>query len=60
MLRLLSPGMPVTARLLQQDPLALFPRYAAGLSALQSNADISLEQGFATIRDDQGISRLMV
>jgi len=60
MLQLLSPGMPVTAQLLQQDPLLLFPRYAAGLSALQSNADLSLEQGFATIRDDQGISRLMV
>ncbi len=52
--------MPITAEMLKQDPLLLFPRYAVGLSALQSNADINLEQGFATIRDEQGISRLMV
>lgn len=31
-----------------------------GLGALQNNADISLEHGFATIRDERGISRLMV
>jgi predicted exporter len=52
--------MPITAEMLKQDPLLLFPRYAVGLSTLQSNADINLEQGFATIRDEQGISRLMV
>src|SRR5690606_21358178 len=60
LLQIMSPGMPVTAELLQQDPLLLFPRYAMGLSSLQSNADIALEDGFATIRDDQGISRLLV
>lgn len=60
MLQLMSPGMPITAELLQQDPLLLFPRYAMGLSSLQNNADIALEKGFATIRDDQGISRLLV
>ena len=60
LLQLMSPGMPITAEMLKQDPLLLFPRYAVGLSALQSNADINLEQGFATIRDEQGISRLMV
>ena len=60
LLQLMSPGMPVTAELLQQDPLLLFPRYAIGLSALQNNADITLEEGFATLRDDHGISRLIV
>ncbi|MCG2608842.1 acyl-sn-glycerol-3-phosphate acyltransferase [Acinetobacter sp. SM34] len=60
LLQIMSPGMPVTAELLQQDPLLLFPRYAVGLSALQANPDIALEDGFATIRDEQGISRLMV
>ena len=60
MLQLMSPGMPITATLLQQDPLLLFPRYAMGLSALQNNADISLEHGYATLRDDQGLSRLVV
>lgn len=60
MLQLMSPGMPVTAQMLQSDPLMLFPRYAMQLSALQGSADISLEQGFATKRDEQGISRLVV
>jgi predicted exporter len=60
LLQIMSPGMPVTAELLKQDPLLLFPRYAMGLSALQDNADISLEQGFATLRDERGMSRLMV
>ena len=60
LLQIMSPGMPVTAELLQQDPLLLFPRYAMGLSSLQSNPDIALEDGFATIRDDKGISRLLV
>ena len=60
LLQLMSPGMPITAELLQQDPLLLFPRYAIELSALQNNADIALEEGFATLRDDHGISRLIV
>lgn len=60
LLQIMSPGMPVTAELLQQDPLLLFPRYAIGLSNLQNNQDIELEDGFATIRDEQGISRLIV
>jgi predicted exporter len=60
LLQIMSPGMPVTAELLQQDPLLLFPRYAVGLSGLQANPDIALEDGFATIRDEQGISRLIV
>lgn len=60
LLQIMSPGMPVTTELLQQDPLLLFPRYAMGLSSLQANPDITLEDGFATIRDEQGISRLLV
>lgn len=60
MLQLMSPGLPITAELLQQDPLLLFPRYAAQLSTLHRNPEIQLEHGFATIRDDQGLSRLVV
>ena len=60
LLQIMSPGMPVTAALLQQDPLLLFPRYAMGLAGLQSHPDLALEDGFATIRDEQGISRLLV
>lgn len=60
MLQMMSPGMPITAELLQQDPLLFFPRYVMGLSALQSQTDIQLEDGFATIRDDKEISRLLV
>lgn len=60
LLQIMSPGMPVTAALLQHDPLLLFPRYAMGLAGLQSHPDLALEDGFATIRDEQGISRLLV
>lgn len=60
MLQMMSPGMPITAELLKQDPLLFFPRYAMGLSALQTQTDIQLEDGFATIRDEKGISRLLV
>jgi predicted exporter len=60
LLQLMSPGMPITAELLQQDPLLLFPRYAVGLAGMQSNSDIALENGFATIRDEKSISRLFV
>lgn len=60
LLQLMSPGMPVTADLLAQDPLLFFPRYAMGLSTLNSNPDLSLDDGFATLRDEQGLSRLVV
>ena len=60
LLQIMSPGMPVTAELLQHDPLLLFPRYVMRLSSLQGQSDIALENGFATIRDDQGVSRLLV
>ncbi|MBF7687799.1 MMPL family transporter [Acinetobacter rathckeae] len=55
-----SPGIPITATLLKQDPLLLFPRYLMGLSELQTQNNIRLEQGFATIHDDKGFSRLIV
>ena len=58
--QIMSPGMPFTAALLQHDPLVLVPRDAMGLAGLQSQPDIALEDGFATIRDEQGISRLLV
>ncbi|MEB3767082.1 hypothetical protein [Acinetobacter sp. MD2] len=59
LLQLMSPGMPVTAELLQRDPLLLFPRYAVGL-ATHNTQNIQLEQGFATVHDANKVSRLLV
>ncbi|SNQ29875.1 MMPL family transporter [Acinetobacter apis] len=59
-LQFASPGIPLTAELLKQDPLLLFPRYLMGLSELQTQNNVRLEQGFATIQDDKGYSRLIV
>lgn len=59
LMQMMSPGMPVTAESLKQDPLLLFPRYAMQL-ANPSQQDIEMEQGFATIHHEQGISRLFV
>lgn len=59
LLQLMSPGMPITADLLKQDPFLFFPRYVLGLAA-HNNSNINLENGFATLRDEQGISRLFV
>lgn len=59
LLQIMSPGLPVTADLLQRDPLLLFPRYAMQMAGQQSQS-IEIEQGFATLRDQQGISRLFV
>ena len=58
LLQVMSPGMPITADLLNHDPLLLFPRFAMGLSNQNSDQTIELEQGFATIRDEHGYSRL--
>ncbi|WP_445114975.1 MMPL family transporter [Acinetobacter sp. WZC-1] len=58
LLQIMSPGMPVTEDLLKQDPLLLFPRFVMGLSAQQGNQAVEMEQGFATLHDERGISRL--
>lgn len=58
LLQVMSPGIPITADLLSHDPLLLFPRFAMGLSNQNSDQTIELEQGFATIRDEHGYSRL--
>lgn len=59
MLQLLTPGMPLSAELLQRDPFLFFPRYAMALGAAQQQSEIKIEQGFATIEDQHGLSRLM-
>lgn len=59
LLQLMSPGMPLTADLLKQDPFLFFPRYVMSLAA-QNTTNISLEDGFATLRDEHGVSRLFV
>lgn len=58
LMQMMSPGMPVTAELLQHDPLLLFPRFAMGLSQQNSNADVELVNGFATVHADDKVSRL--
>ncbi len=60
LLQIMSPGMPITAELLKQDPLLLFPRFAMGLSSQQNNPSIEMEQGFATIHDEHAISRMFI
>ncbi|WP_089605681.1 MMPL family transporter [Acinetobacter piscicola] len=57
LLQVMSPGMPVTADLLNKDPLLLFPRFAMGLSNQKTDQTIDMEQGFATIHDEHGNSR---
>ena len=59
LMQLMSVGMPITAESLRQDPLLLFPRYILSV-ANQVSSKIELEQGFATIHDDQKTSRLLV
>lgn len=59
LMQLMSVGMPITAESLQQDPLLLFPRYILNV-ATQASSDVELEHGFATIHDEQNISRLLV
>lgn len=60
LLQMMSPGMPITANLLKQDPLLLFPRYVMGFAQLQAQTNVQLEQGFATIHDEKSHSRLIV
>lgn len=57
LLQVMSPGMPITADLLQKDPLLLFPRFAMGLSNQKTDQTIEMEQGFATIHGEQSHSR---
>ena len=59
LMQLMSVGMPITATSLQQDPLLLFPRYMLNVVG-QAGSHIELEDGFATIHDEQDISRLLV
>ena len=59
LLQLMSPGMPLTADLLKADPFLFFPRYVVGLASLNSS-NIELEDGFATLKDERGISRLFI
>lgn len=57
LLQVMSPGMPITADLLQKDPLLLFPRFAMHLSNQKTDQTIEMEQGFATIHDEKVNSR---
>ncbi|NNP77714.1 acyl-sn-glycerol-3-phosphate acyltransferase [Acinetobacter sp. Ac_3412] len=59
LMQLMSVGMPITATSLQQDPLLLFPRYMLSV-ANQLSSNVELEDGFATIHDEQKTSRLLV
>ena len=59
LLQIMTPGMPITADLMQRDPLLLFPRFAMGLAQQQAGSNIEILQGFPTIHDEQGWSRLL-
>lgn len=59
LMQMMSVGMPITATSLQQDPLLLFPRYMLNV-VNQAGSQIELEDGFATIHDEQKTSRLLV
>lgn len=52
MLQLLSPTLPISEQLLRDDPLLLFPQYVMQQSQTV-NANISMEQGFATLHQAQ-------
>lgn len=52
MLQLLSPIMPLSAQMLKQDPLLLFPQFLMEKSQT-GNAEITLEQGWATVHQVQ-------
>ena len=57
LMQIMSPGMPITEQLLKSDPLLLFPRFAMGLSNQQTNQNIEMEDGFATIHEGSTASR---
>lgn len=59
LLQIMSPGLPITADFLRQDPLLLFPRYVLNLSQQQHSA-VEMQEGFATVHDERGWSRLFV
>lgn len=59
LLQIMSPGLPITAEFLRQDPLLLFPRYLLNLSQQQHSA-VEIQDGFATVHDEHGWSRLLV
>ncbi|MBJ9985570.1 acyl-sn-glycerol-3-phosphate acyltransferase [Acinetobacter sp. S40] len=58
LMQLFTPGLPVSADSLKQDPLMLFSRYLLGVSQQVQHNNVELEDGFATIHDHDKISRL--
>lgn len=60
LMQMMTPGMPVTAEQLQRDPLMLFPRFAMRLATQNSQSNVEMQHGFATLQDEQGLSRLFV
>ena len=58
LLQLMTPGMPVTAEGLTQDPFMLFSRYLMANAQHLQSSNIELENGFATLHEPGKISRL--
>ncbi|WP_288415087.1 hypothetical protein [uncultured Acinetobacter sp.] len=58
LLQLMTPGMPVTAEGLTQDPFMLFSRYLMANAQHLQSSNIELENGFATLHEQGKISRL--
>lgn len=59
LLQLVSAGFPVTAALLQDDPLLLFPRYLLSLGEAVA-ADVAMEGGRPTLRRNGRVTQLLV
>lgn len=58
LMQLFTPGLPISAESLKQDPFMLFSRYLLGVSQQVQHDNVELENGFATIHDHDKISRL--
>ncbi len=59
LMQMMTPGMPITAEQLQRDPLMLFPRFAMSLATQNTQSNVEIQQGFATVQDEHGLSRLL-
>ena len=49
LMQLFTPGLPISAESLKQDPFMLFSRYLLGVSQQVQHDNVELENGFATV-----------
>jgi predicted exporter len=58
--QLLSPGVPISAELLKQDPLLFFPRFLLERANSLNGDQATLEQGWPTLQRDNQYYRLVI